>query len=139
MSNAAPDLDSLTSDEFLDKLLTLPAVIDHDSMREIEGGIQNPAHRINRRCLLALMTQDNEALFELAESDFEGFFDGYRCMAQTLGMYKRLIRLLDIGHNRMMLALFGVDTDDPDAPFSKKDFDAAMEDAKGEPIKDSSD
>ena len=80
------------------------------------------------------MTLDNEALFEFCEKDFAGFFDTYQCLAQTLGAYKRLIRLLDVGHHRMMLALFGVDTDDDDAPFSKSEFDAATQDARGERI-----
>ena len=51
-------------------------------------------------------------------------------------MYKRLVKLMDIGHHRLMLGLCGVDTDAPDAPFSKKEFFNAMDEAKDEAVTD---
>ncbi len=106
--------------------------IDDDLMREIESDCQNNAHGINRRILLATMTMDGEKLFEACEKEPDAFFDGFKYSASTLGMYKRLVRLLDVGHNRLMLGLCGVDINQPDAPFSKQEFFDAIHEAKGE-------
>ena len=48
---------------------------------------------------------DSEQLFKACEEESEAFFDGFRCSASTLGSLKRLARLLDVGHNRLMLGL----------------------------------
>ncbi len=79
---------------------------------------------------------DSEKIFDCCEKDAETFFEGFRCSASTLGMYKRIVNLLDMGHHRLMVGLFGVDTDAPDAPFSKKEFFDAIGEAKGEDIDD---
>lgn len=73
---------------------------------------------------------DSEKLFGICESDPEAFFEGFRCSASTLGMYKRIVKLLDIGHHRLMAGLCGVD----DGPFSEEEFHAAIEEAKAEDI-----
>lgn len=45
-------------------------------------------------------------------------------------MYKRLVKLLDIGHHRLMVGLCGVDLESPDAPFTQQQFLDAIKEAK---------
>ncbi len=124
------------TDTELSELMDWPALIEHDLLYEIEEDCQNPSHGVNRRILLATLTMDSEKLFEACEEAPDAYFDGFRCSASTLGMYKRLVKLMDIGHHRLMAGLCGVDTDDPDAPFTKKEFFAAMNEAEGKDIND---
>ena len=124
------------TDKELTKLTEWPAYIDDDLLQEIESDCQNQTHGVNRRILLATMTMNSEKLFEACEKSPEAFFDGFRCSASTLSMYKRLVKLLDVGHNRLMLGLCAVDTDAPDAPFSKKEFFDAIAEAKDEAVTD---
>ncbi len=124
------------TDTELSELMDWSALIEHDLLYEIEEDCQNPSHGVNRRILLATLTMDSEKLFEACEEAPDAYFDGFRCSASTLGMYKRLVKLMDIGHHRLMAGLCGVDTDDPDAPFTKKEFFAAMNEAEGKDIND---
>ena len=121
----------LTEKEKL-KFTEWPAYIDHDLMYEIESDCQDRTHGVNRRVLLATLTMDGEKMFKACEKEPEAFFDGFRASASTLGMLKRLVKLMDIGHNRLMLALCGVDFNQPDAPFSKQEFFDAIGEAKAE-------
>ncbi len=129
MSNAQP----ITEQE-LDKLTEWPAYIDHELMYTIENDCQDHSHSVNRRVLLSVLTMDSENVFEACENEPEAFFEGFRCSASTLGNLKRLVRLLDIAHHRLMLGLFGVDWDAADAPYSKQELFDAIEDAKGKDI-----
>ena len=119
----------LTEEEEL-KLTRWPAYIDRETVYEIESDCQDRAHGVNRRVLLAMLTMDSEKMFEACEKAPEAFFDGFRASASTLGMFKRLVKLMDIGHNRLMLGLCGVDFNQPDAPFSKQEFFDAIHEAK---------
>ena len=136
MSIEEQDFNSMTSEQFADVLMDWPALIEHDLLYEIEEDCQNPSHGINRRVLLATLTMDSEKLFQACEESPDAYFDGFRCSASTLGKYKRLVKLMDIGHHRLMAGLCGVDTDAPDAPFSKKEFFNAMDEAKDEAVTD---
>lgn len=118
------------------EVTTWPAYIDHDLVCEIEEDCQSPSHGINRRTLLATMTMDSEKLFKACEESPDAFFDGFRCSASTLSMYKRLVKIMTVGHNRLMIGLCAVDTDAPDAPFSKKEFFDAIAEAKDEAVTD---
>ena len=109
-----------------------PAFMDDELMYQIEDDCKDPKHGVNRRVLLAVLTMDSDKVFKACEEAPEAFFDGFRASASTLGNLKRLVRLLDIGHHRLMVGLCGVDTDAPDAPFSKQEFFDAIQDAKGE-------
>ena len=129
MSNSQP----ITNDE-LDELMEWPAYIDKDLMYTIENDCQDHSHGVNRRLLLSVLTMDGKKVFEACENEPEAFFEGFRCSASTLGNLKRLVRLLDIAHNRLMLGLCGVDFNAADAPFSKQEFDEAIQDAKGKDI-----
>ncbi len=113
-----------------------PEYIDHDLMEEIESDCQDHSHRVNRRCLLAILTMDSEKMFEACEKSPEAFFDAFRCSASTLSMYKRLVKIMNVGHNRLMLGLCAVDTDAPAAPFSKKEFFDTIAEAKNEAVTD---
>ena len=129
MSNSQP----ITDDE-LDELMEWPAYIDKELMYTIENDCQDHCHSVNRRVLLSVLTMDSEKVFEACENEPEAFFEGFRCSASTLGNLKRLVRLLDIAHNRLMLGLGGVDWNAADAPFSKQEFFDAMDEAKGKDI-----
>ncbi len=117
-------------------LLDWPAYLERDLMEEIESDCQNHSHGVNRRCLLAILTMDSEKVFEACEESPEAFFDAFRSSASTLSMYKRLVKIMNVGHNRLMLGLCAVDTDAPDAPFSKKEFFDAIDQAKDEAVTD---
>jgi len=127
MSSTQP----ITDDE-LDKLMEWPAYIDKELMYTIENDCQEHCHSVNRRVLLSVLTMDSEKLFEACESVPEAYFEGFKCSASTLGSLKRLVRLLDIAHHRLMLGLFGVDWDAAEAPFSKQEFLDGIREAKGE-------
>lgn len=114
----------------LDKMTNWPALMDLDAVDKIDSQWDNIYSRRSRRVLLSMLTMDSEELFGICESDPEAFFEGFRCSASTLGAYKRIVKLLDMGHHRLMAGLCGVD----DAPFSKEDFDAAIDEAKAEDI-----
>ena len=129
MSNSQP-----ITDDKLDELMEWPAYIDKESMYTIENDCQEHCHSVNRRVLLSILTMDSEKLFEACENESEAFFEGFKCSASTLGSLKRLVRLLDIAHHRLMLGLFGVDWNAADAPYSKQELFDAIEDAKGKDI-----
>ena len=114
-----------------------PAMLNHEVMHEIESDFQDNSHGVNRRILLAILTMDSEKVFDACEKEPEAFFDGFRCSASSLGALKRLVRLLDFAHNRLMLGLCTVDIEAPTAPFSKKEFFDAIDEAKGEDNDDS--
>ncbi len=123
--------EKITEAEF-EELTPWQPYIDDDLMYEIESDCQNHSHGVNRRILIATMTMDSEKLFEVCEKKPDAFFDGFRYSASTLGMYKRLVRLFDVGHNCLMLGLCGVYFNQPDAPFSKQEFFDAIHEVKGE-------
>ncbi|MCH8073907.1 MAG: hypothetical protein IIA09_18395 [Proteobacteria bacterium] len=127
MSNSQP-----ITDDKLDELMEWPAYIDKDLMYTIENDCQEHCHSVNRRVLLSVLTMDSEKLFEACESVPEAYFEGFKCSASTLGSLKRLVRLLDIAHHRLMVGLCGVDFNAAEAPFSKQELDAAIKDAKGD-------
>ncbi len=129
MSNSQP-----VTEEQLDELMEWPAYIDKELMYTIENDCQEHCHSVNRRVLLSVLTMDSEKVFEACENEPEAFFEGFRCSASTLGNLKRLVRLLDIAHHRLMLGLFGVDLDAVDAPYSKQELLDAIEDAEGKDI-----
>jgi len=58
--------------------------------------------------------------------------DAFQCSASTIAHYKRLLHLLEKAHARLMIGLCVVDTEAPDAPFTKKEFHDAIDEAKGE-------
>lgn len=132
MSVEKPDFNSMSEEQFAEEISRWPAYIDKDTMSEIEENCQDHSHGVNRRVLLAVLTMNSEKLIEACEKGPEALFAGFRCSASTLGHYKRLVRLLDVGHNRLMIGLCGVDWDAPDAPFSEKEFFDAIHEAKGE-------
>ena len=131
-----PDFNAMSQEQCAEAISKWPAYMDDKLMYEIESDCQNNAHGVNRRVLLAVLTMDSEKLFEACEKSPEAFFDGFRSSAGTLGNLKRLVRLLDVGHNRLMIGLCGVDFNQPDAPFSKQEFFDAIHEAKGEDITD---
>ena len=130
MNVEQPDFNSMTSEQFADVLSEWPAYIDHDTLYEIESDFQDSVHDVNRRVLLTMLTMDSEKMFEACEKEPEAFFDGFRCSASTLGKLKRLVKMMDIGHHRLMLALCGVDFNQPDAPFTKTEFFDAIHEAE---------
>ena len=134
--NPQVDYNSMSEEQFVEALSQCPAYLDDKTMHEIEEHCQKHSHGVNRRMLLAVLTMDSEKLFEACETEAEAFFESFKCSAGTLGHYKRLVRLLDVGHNRLMIGLCTVDTDEPDAPFSNKEFFDAIHEAKGEDIDD---
>jgi len=119
-----------------EQLTNWPAYIEHDLMEEIESDCQDYAHGVNRRSLLAILTMDSEKMFKACEESPEAFFATFRCSASTLSMYKRLVKIMNVGHNRLMMGLCAVDTDAPDTPFSKKEFFDAIAKAKDEAVTD---
>ena len=121
---------SITDDKF-DELMEWPAYIDKELMYTIENDCQEHCHSVNRRVLLSVLTMGSEKLFEACDNAPEAYFEGFKCSASTLGSLKRLVRLLDIAHHRLMLGLFGVDRDAADAPYGKQELLDAIEDAKG--------
>ena len=125
---------TITDGERLDELTSWPAWMDGDTMDEIDFKWDDISSRRSRRLLLTMLTMDSEKLFEICEKDPETFFEGFRCSAATLGRYKQIVELLDIGHHRLLLGLFGFDMDDPDAPFTKEQIDEAISEAKGRPF-----
>ena len=114
----------------LDKMMNWPAYMDMDAVSEVDSKWDDISSRRSRRLLLSMLTMDSEKLFEICESDPETFFEGFQCSASTLGMYKRIVKLLDIGHHRLMAGLCSVG----DVPFSEEEFHAAAEEAKAEDI-----
>ena len=117
-------------------LMDWPAYIEQDLMEEIELDCQDSSHGVNRRCLLAILTMDSDRVFKACEESPDAFFDAFRCSASTLSMYKRLVKIMNVGHNRLLMGLCAVDTDAPDAPFSKKEFFDAIAKAKDEAVTD---
>ena len=134
--NPEVDYNSMSEEQFAEAISQWPAYMDDKTMYEIEESCQDHCHGVSRRCLLAVLTMDSEKLLEACETGAEAFFECFRCSAGTLGHYKRLVRLLDVGHNRLMIGLCTVDTEAPDAPFSKKEFFDAIHEANGEDIDD---
>ncbi len=118
------------TDAELQELIAWPAYIDHDLMYEIESDCQERTHGVNRRVLLATLTMDGEKMFKACEKNPEAWFDGFRASASTLGMLKRLVKLMDVGHHRLMVGLCSVDFNQPDAPFSKQEFFDAIHKAE---------
>ena len=116
----------------LDKMMNWPAYMDMDAVSEVDSKWDDISSRRSRRLLLSMLTMDSEKLFEICESDPETFFEGFQCSASTLGMYKRIVKLLDIGHHRLMAGLCGVNMDSSDTPFSKDEFFAAIAETKNE-------
>ena len=123
--------ETLTNEQ-MDKLMDWPPLIDHDLMYKIENDCQARSFGQHRRALLGALTMDSEKLFEACESGPEAFFEVFQCSATTLGNLKRLVHMLDIAHHRLMMGLCSVDTDSPDAPFSKHEFSNAINEARGE-------
>ena len=132
MSEAQPDLDSMTEDEFAEYMTEWPVYFDKKLMYSIENGCQEHAHGVNRRILLAILTMDSEKVFQACEEAPDVWIDAFKCSASTLGHYKRMVKILDVAHHRLMMGLCGVDFNAPDAPFSKKEFCGAIDEAKGE-------
>lgn len=127
---ASPD--AMNSEKFVDAMLEWPAQFDDETLNEIDSKWDNISSRRSRRLLLSMLTMDSEKIFEMCEKDPELFFEGLRCSASTLGMYKHIVHLLDIGHHRLTIGLCGVDTDASDAPFSKEELFEAINGAKGD-------
>ncbi len=126
----------MTEDEFADKVSKFSPLINDETMFTIEKSCQDQNDGINRRILLSVLTMDGEKLTEACETEAEAFFEAFRCSADTLGKYKRLVRLLDKGHHRLMVGLCSVDWDSPDAPFTESEFFDAITKAKGEDIEE---
>ena len=137
MNVEKPDFNSMSEEQFAEEISRWPAYLDDKTMYEIEESCQDHCHGVNRRCLLGVLTMDSESVFDACEKEPEAFFEDFRCSASTLGHYKRLVRLLDVGHHCLMVGLCAVDTDTPDAPFSKKEFFDAIHEANGEDVNDS--
>ena len=122
MNVEKPDLNSMSEDQFIEEISRWPALLDKATMRKFESNCQDHSHGVHRRILLMMLTMDSEDMFEACEKEPEELFAGFRVSASTLCMYKRLVKLMDIGHHRLMVALCGIDCDAPDAPFSRKEF-----------------
>ena len=117
-----------------DNTIRWPAGIDHDVVPMIEAKFQESAHGVHRRILLALLTMNSEKLFKACKDEPEAMFDAFKCSASTIGTYRRVLSLMDSAHSRLMDALCGVDYEAPDAPFSKEEFHAAIDEARADDI-----
>ncbi len=121
-----------TDNEYLDEIPEWDSAITKQQIKDVESEFQNPAYGVNRRALLGILTLDSEKMFAMCEEDPECWFDAFRCTATSLGKMKALVEMLSKAHNRLMVALCGIDTDAPDAPFTKEQFLEAINDAKAE-------
>ena len=86
----------------------------------------------HRRMLLAMLTMNSEKLFEACEEAPETLFSAFEKSAVAVRQYRQLVELLETAHNRLMIGLCLVDTEAADAPFTKKEFHDAIDEAKGE-------
>ena len=107
-----------------------PAAINKQQVENIESDMQNPAHGVHRRVLLMILSMHSEKLFEACEENPEVWFDAFQCAASTIGKLQSLVKMLSASHNRLMIGLSHVDTDAPDAPFSKQEFFDAIHEAE---------
>ena len=128
------DKENDMTDEDFSKIPEWPAGLTHEFMETIEEICQESNHGVNRRVLLALLTSDSEKLFKSCKEEPEAMFAAFECSASTVAMYKRLAALMNTAHMRLMVALCGVDSEAPDAPFSKEEFHAAIHEAKAEDL-----
>ncbi len=122
----------MTDAEFVDAIPDWPAAFDKDRLYEIEDCCQEHSMGLHRRMLLTMLTMDSERLYEVCEEEPETYFELFEKSATSVRQYRQLQELLDAAHNRLMIALCGVDTEAVDAPFTKKEFHDAIHEAKGE-------
>ena len=85
---------------------------------------------VNRRLMLMMLTKSGEELIEVALAEPAAMFDLYECSVGTVAYYSDLGHMLDAAQDRLMIALCGIDTSGPDAPFTIEQFDKAIDDAR---------
>ena len=122
--SAEPDL----VDEFLAMVpaLTIGAFRDIEKLSRQAGTL----HGINRRIMLAMLTRSGEQLIEGVLAEPEAMLATYECSAGTVAYYSDIGHMLDAAQNRLMVALCGIDTDAPDAPFTQERLDKATDETE---------
>ncbi len=106
--------------------VNLKPMLTDSAMLDLEKHCQRTKHGISRRMLLGILTKTGEELIEAALAAPEAMLGVYEDSAATVAHYRDMGKFMEAAHTRMMLALCAVDTDVPDAPFTKERFSAAI-------------
>ncbi len=123
----------MSNEELLDvveeQIPVFPALLEHEVLYEIEDNCQSSTHGQHRRFLLAILTMSSDKLYEACVESPETYFEILELTARTVYNIQDLARMVKAAHFRLMIGLCVVDTDAENAPFTKKGFMAAIDEA----------
>ncbi len=123
----------MSNEELLDvveeQIPDFPALLEHEALYEIEDNCQSSTHGQHRRFLLAILTMSSDKLYEACVESPATYFEIFEITATTVYNIQDLARMVKAAHFRLMIGLCGVDTEAENAPFTKKDFMTAIDEA----------